>query len=542
MTHARPGAVPVALWVALAIGALASTQLTVMQKINWDEFLFLSRIYSFQTDTLREPVQNFHVHFLGWLTALPGSEATQIRAGRAVMWLCQAVTCGALYACGRAFLPRAAALFAVCAYLGMGFTLHHGTSFRADPMAAALLMTALAVCLRAPLVFWAILLVSGCLALAVLITIKAVFYAPAFVCAALWRWRRAPGWPLVGRFMAILGTSLILCGALYLWHQTQFETGSLKTTTGSIVGAGQKVLRADWNPGAAYLLQSVKLNPIICATLVAGAVIALRVPAGPVALGLAAPLLSFAIYRNAFPYYFPFIFAPAMILAGLCYHALRPALAQTLIILVCLGTVFLWALRAPQTLTAQARTLEVIHRIFPEPVRYIDRALAVPSFPHAGFFMSTWGMDTYHARAQPILARALEDAPVPLLLVNGQTLADAVDYGLGLRIGYRPLLEADAAALRANFVPHWGPVWVAGKHVPEGSGLIEIVMPGLYTLEADADVSLNGRRTAPLDVVFLERGSHRLASSAPQPVTLRWGAHLFRPADPPPSRPFFTGF
>src|SRR3546814_7623730 len=77
------------------------------------------------------------------------------------------------------------------AYLTGGYVFQHGFSYRADPMAAAFLMGSLWLLLSSRLDAKAIIAAALLAALALLTTIKAVFYAPAFAVFAWLRWREA---------------------------------------------------------------------------------------------------------------------------------------------------------------------------------------------------------------------------------------------------------------------------------------------------------------------------------------------------------------
>jgi hypothetical protein len=98
------------------------------------------------------------------------------------------------------------------------------------------------------------------------------------------------------------------------------------------------------------------------------------------------------------------------------------------------------------------------------------------------------------------------------------------------------LLEEDWVALRSHFVHHWGPLWVAGKQfdlkqeTPAQS--FEIVTPGAYTIEAAAEISIDGAVYREGDVLELGQGGHTIeCRGADVTVTLRWGDHLYRPQE-----------
>jgi hypothetical protein len=184
----------------------------------------------------------------------------------------------------------------------------------------------------------------------------------------------------------------------------------------------------------------------------------------------------------------------------------------------------------------QRAVVATVHRMFPQPVAYIDRASMVGSFPQAGFFMSTWGMETYRAAGRPVLSENAARRP-PAFMIVGHPAQEWALAGLPLS---HPLALAprDAAFLRQNFIPHWGPIWVAGKTV--GKGRFEMGIPGLYTVEAASAVRIDGRMVAPGQTVRLSAGPHKLEGV--ERATLRIGERLYRPASPPPVGRLFWGF
>jgi hypothetical protein len=135
--------------------------------------------------------------------------------------------------------------------------------------------------------------------------------------------------------------------------------------------------------------------------------------------------------------------------------------------------------------------------------------------------------------------------PPVLVIASHPALQVALDGVTGPDgVGPGALLPADAAFLRENFIPHWGPIWVAGKVLPPsgaGEQAFTIAIPGPYTVESAAPVAIDGESTAPGAVVTLSRGLHHLTANA-SPVRLRWGDHLSRPSTPPPEGPLYWGF
>ena len=116
-----------------------------MRSVNWDEFFFLSHVHAHLDGRLDRPMQTGYVHAFGWLAWIPGQEMGQIFAARLVMTARLGITCFSIYRVSDAMAGPRAAGVAVVAFLTSGFVLAHGASFRAEPIAASLLMTATAI-------------------------------------------------------------------------------------------------------------------------------------------------------------------------------------------------------------------------------------------------------------------------------------------------------------------------------------------------------------------------------------------------------------
>src|SRR5690606_15520439 len=75
------------LGVLIAAVALLHVPLVFRRNINWDEFRFLSDIYSYQQSLLASSMQTFHVHLLSWLPGIGVNEIDQVFAGRIAYYL-----------------------------------------------------------------------------------------------------------------------------------------------------------------------------------------------------------------------------------------------------------------------------------------------------------------------------------------------------------------------------------------------------------------------------------------------------------------------
>jgi hypothetical protein len=541
------------LFACTAICLALQAWLATVLEINWDEFYYLSQIYDWRRGELTTALQTFHVHLFGWLTLLGGDEIHQIVIGRFAMLACELVTCALVYLLARAFFSRRAALLAVLTYVSSGYTMLYGASFRTDPLAAMLVMAALVVVARAPTTTLSAVAAGFCAALSALVTVKVVFFAPAFLALGAWRWRTSPGSKQALFWLTQGGAAtLVLFGVLYSFHLHSLPEAGIAASGAMMKRAGSTtILDAGFLPRGDAIAHASLLSPVQTVLIViAIGGIAFAIGRSPgerfrllVVLGCAASLLSLLFYRNAFPYFFPFIFPSAMVLVAWVVDVV--ALSDLfLVVLAMLMTgwaamvAMLWSSHDQAT---ERQLVSAVHRMFPRPVAYIDRNSMIASFPKRGFFMSTWGLLNYH-QGPPLFADIVAHETVPLLIVNGPALEQAVGLNSDVSPEFQ-LYTEDAQVLRNNYVPQWGRIWVAGKRVeatPAGRG-IPIAIPGTYTVE-DGPVTIDGVAENSGATIALSRGTHVIEAATPHLVTLRWGDHLYKPPEAPRDQPIYRGF
>jgi hypothetical protein len=558
---------------AVVIGAIVVRLYLITHfNINWDEFYYLSHVYDHLRGELWLKLQTFHVHLFGWLTAVPGNEVDQIIVGRAVMLGLHLLTTWLLYRIARRLTSPNAALFAVAAYLSFSFVLWTGASFRSDPILTCLVMAALDLILTRREGIWQAAMAGVLLAFAAMITIKAAIFLPSFaiiLAGRLGNRSRTVGVARSAAVMAVVGmTSFAL---LYGLHSVGVDEAIAQSSTEVAAGSLSKtVMEAGLFPRLAVLLVSLKWDVVYWALWVAGGVLLAKGfwnSTGSDRLrwleiaALALPVASLAVYRNSFSYFYPSILAPASILTALTWEALTERAAPqgngvVLVVVKLFALTWFFAslifhgLYVPNImpLEQQRTVLAAVHRAFPSSTPYLDSSSMVASFPQVGFFMSTWGMDVYLQRGEPVLQRAIEKRQPPLLLAN-HALLDPENAAYPASLAYRPeLLPADREAVAAAYIHHWGPIYVAGKRF-EAPGSAEparfdLAIAGRYTLEAPGPIRIDGHVVQPGRPVDLTRGPHWVtAVGATGQVTLRWGEGLYRPAEPPPeTRLYFLGF
>jgi len=540
------------LLALIAASLVTQAWLIIVQEFNWDEFSYLGQVHDYLRGGLTGALQTIHVHLFAPLAGLPGNEIDQLIAGRWVMLLCEGVTLLAIYKLCRIWAERGPALFAVCAYAVMAATLQHGASFRVDPLALSLSMAALALLARSRPNWVSAAAIALLAALSALVTIKVIFFAPAFAGVALWRHIDKADRKAVFRWLASVAIlTPILFLLLYWAHQASLPAGSVAGAQQMARGAASKV----FSDTMLFLRRRVLLEAMYASGAQWGLILVGIVVLGWSAmrglerrkalalLACAAPLLALLVYRNAFPYFIPFITAPAFVVVAWLIQSRRwPIVFQSLLLALMLGTALLaMSVIVPRNQDNQRRVVAAVHEIFPTPVWAIDHAHMIAGFPKSGFLMSNWGMENYLA-GSPLFANLLAQEPVPLLLVDGKPLQEAMGE-IEPDVSYFMMKPEDRAVLRDNYIEHWGPIWVAGKRlaVSTTERPFEIAVPGDYTIEG-SPARIDGRPLANGQLIRLDRGTHRIAGASGGSITLRWGNHLPRPAAAPPSGPLFVGF
>jgi hypothetical protein len=521
-------------WLCGAIVTVAVLQLHLIfvQSINWDEFFYLSRIYELRRGTLEVPLQTIHARLFSWLPLVAETEIGQIRVARIIMLGCEMITLMSIVAIAEKFTNRPAALVAGLAYIGGGFAFYHGFSFRADPIAAALLMLALLLLIRSRLCWKSMAAIALLVALGCMVTVKSGFYAPVLLGIGLLRLAESSERRTI--FCKLAGTallSLIFFAAIYWLHKTGLNDAGLTAAKTGLSNASDKMFSMGLLPRLNFFLKQIFLSPFLSALIFATFVVVVgskrkRVEKAAL-LSLLIPVLTLLIYRNSFPYYYAFILPPAVAASAVVINALigRYGIVFTAAIPL-FNAVILYVIAPKDMQKTQQNIITATHEIFPTPVRYFDFCSMISSFPKQGFFMSGWGMENYRNRGKPRFADVMEQGPTPLLVLNH----DAFGNAFANEQNSQSLLPADAKLIRENFIHHWGPLWVAGKVIPAGDAAITITIynEGLYTVEG-APIAIDGRRHGVGTTIYLTRDEHEIGKNRKAQTTLRWGNNLPKP-------------
>ncbi len=544
--------------------------LLTITNVNWDEFFYLSKVHDYLRGDLTKPLQSFHVHLFAWLPSVADNEVDQVIAGRAAVFTLGLINVGLLYAIGRRFFDQTAALFTIFCYLTFSYLVEHGASFRADPICALLFLSAVAFLMMKPRPALAPPMAGLCLSLAVAVSIKALLYVPVIgaIFLALSADTRSRWLPLWDAFTFTVALALG-CAGLYWLHVSTLPPGELldpAKITG--VAAAKMFLLDELFPQRFFFVRSLLQDVVVWSLMGIGALLALgralrnrrsRRVDPLLLLAFLIPLLYLPFYRNAYPYFYVFVLTPGILLAGVAVNAMfegrgrRGSSMPFVLVVVASGVILASLLRDPagflenRTL-AQREVITTVHRLFPRPVPYIDRSAMIASYPKRGFFMSSWGLEAYRAGNRPIFRRLILDERPLFLIANSESLDLSRPWAESRAGPAHRLLKADFETLRANYVPHWGAIYVAGKTLTLGGPGVgrgfEILIPGLYSLESAFPVTIDGVRRAPGSSVYLEAGTHSVAaiSSIPGQVVLRWAGALYRPDNPPRRQPIFVGF
>jgi hypothetical protein len=556
------------LIVFIGIVLCLKFRLLFQMSINQDEFGYLSKIYSYCRGTLTDQFQTFHVHFFKWISHFSKNEVTQIIIARSVMFQFFLGTCLFTYLIARKFINRSGALFAVICFLSFSFVIVNGSSFRSDTVSAFFSLFSIYCIISKPQSKISLIIAGIAMALSLMLTIKAAFQlltiGVIFMCMIVIARKRWEVVKQIVHFVIALVSGYFL---FYQFHTSTLTLASVHAPKKFLGHTSSKVIILDkLFPGWTFLELSIKQNFIIWTLLIAGAIIVIRATVFSkkekfnkklMLLAFSVPIFSLIFYRNAFPYFYTFILTPGIIFCGIVFHEIIESFRKTrsilthiltilIILAVSLNSLFYYSLFSPNRNFQQKELLEQIHKIFPETVPYIDGCSMVASFPKAGFFMSSWGMENYLKANKPIIKNILIKNHPLFLLANVPHLNLSLPRKKAVSATNYALFEEDWGVLKSNFLHHWGPIYVAGKQFEfnsvSASQNFEILIPGEYTLEGNIDVSVDGILYRTGDIIDFIKGNHTIiARSNSGKTALRWGKHLYVPKIEPPLGPIFYG-
>lgn len=515
------------------LGTLALQVFLVFNKsINWDEFFHFSQVYELQQGRLTRDLQVFHARVFAWVPTSGYDIIGQIQTARLGMLGFELVSAAAIASMARQFVDRRAAWLTALAWLTGGYIFQHGFSFRADPMATAALMTALCLTARSRLDKLSVILASVLLGFAFIVTLKSVLYAPCFAGIAWLRLSRSEDRGAILRaFAAIAGLGALSFVAFYVFHRAGLPISDAPIGETSLNSGGMRFFSEGLFPQAAYVKSQLVWAPVLTIAVAIACALFWRNRSGldGIALaGLLAPLAVCVVYRNAFPYYFVFAMAPAAVLAAPGIAWLRDRYGELAIVGVMTLTPLMLTVAEPRTVLKDQRALiEEVKRLFPEPTMYLAHTGIVADYPRAlNMLASGVGMETYYRAGRPMIAQAIASDQLSFVIADRDTIGTALE-GQPHMAGFLP---EDVAALHANFVHYWGPLWLRGKRLL-GTQSIEIGQPGRYTL-GGAAITLDGKLLRPGETLSLKAGTHNSVVASGRVATLWRGESVpVAPAD-----------
>ena len=557
--------------IFLTAALLLKVYLTGRIPINQDEFNFLSFVHAYERGAPMSVFHTLHVHLFGWLLSISDNEVAQVMMARNVMLFLWAGTCICIFFLGNCFFGIGATLLTILCYISLSFVVFNGAGFRPDTIAAFFSMFALCLFLFRRHSTIANVVAGLAMALSCLFTVKAALHLWLFVPLSFMKlpFSRSSERSLkyIAHFVAAFIMSYFL---IHMFHAGTLATAESGQAHGSFLGRAFSTFFTfqEVFPALKYFLLTLRMDWIVWLLLALGLFLCVhdllrrgnRYNKGAsYLLIMFTPLLSVLVYRNAYPYYYAFMMPTVMLLCGYGFcrllSAISPArrwlstiVTAVLVFLVFQNSVFICAFlskKGTEIILTQETLFTEIHKIFPEPVPYIDGCNMIASYPQVGFFMSTAGMRGYLRRGSPNLKELLRRER-PLFLVANVPHLDlrrneppASSAGLALR-------QEDWAALRSYFIHHWGSVWVPGKQFNFRCENLRVeftvMLPGIYTVEADMDILIDSTRFRPGETVWLSVGIHVVEAEKPVGlITLRWGDHLYRPEQEPNSDRLFLG-
>ena len=533
------------IWIYALIGLLGALHISMVlgRSINWDEFFFYSQVELVASGEAIQPLQTIHTRFFAWwLPALPGSEIDHIMIARAFMLTCLAWTSMCIFSTAAKLTDKRSAMIAVAAYLGAGFVLQHGTSFRVDPIVTAFLATGLLIAARTRLNMLAIFGFGAVIGLAAMVTVKMVLWVPVFAGIALYRWEDnefSSTYPLrwVAAGLVALGTFALI----YTVHSAGMDRVAAQTSAnGMLDNSVQTVFNIADSSRLAFIIKAVLTGLPFFALAAMAPVVILKSSRNTIRkLALFAiwlPILTPLFYRNSFPYFYAFLLPPvAIILAFAVPSVLRRYGHFMVLTTIAASALMVWAVDPRGVTKSQRLLVETVHQTFPDPVAYFDCCGMIAGFDKANDFRTSWGIQSYLAAGHPAMLETMSTRPVPLMIDNKREFDRALT-------GAKPATfhPEDYEALRDTYTRLWGDIFVAGRELMPGKSMSwNVHVPGAYTVEGD--LWIDGREYVDGERIELSRGPSTLTNRGNGVARLMWGDTISAPKTAPPDL-YWTAF
>jgi hypothetical protein len=497
--------IPLALAATCAVILAIQALLIWRINVNWDEFYFLAYVHSLIRGEMTGTFQVAYTHLFTWLPAF-GDEMGQIIAARHVMYVLFAISAVLVARLASRWASTPASMVAMLCFLSAEPVLRHGASFRADSLLLPVVLVMALLLTRHRSSTRTDALVGLCFGVALVISVKAVLFAPMLAVLATESSASGPA-PMLQRLRSLAvrwalpaGIAFGVFALILVLHTLSLPAqGSDDPATYGSRVARKVLLDVPFFSRMDYFRETLNADLATWLLIGIGTLAAIARRRWIVAACVLA-LLPIAIYRNAFPYFYVVMLAPASVLAAVAVDEIR-ALVQRrqasarlewlplalAVPLLLQASVHLYWLKADRQ-WPQRQTVAAVHQIFPRPVAYFDHSGMIASFRKANFFMSSWGMDNYRARGTGFVREALRTHRPHFLLANRHEIDP-------LSPSFRRLRAEDRELIGRFYFQYWGPIWIAGAQldVPaEGSAAMAVPFPGRYRVVARRPVVIDG--------------------------------------------------
>ncbi|MBX7536184.1 glycosyltransferase family 39 protein [Qipengyuania sp. GH1] len=536
--------------IALLCGLLLlQLYLVWFKSFNWDEFLHYGHVFAARNGTLDAPFQVLHARILFWVPDAAASIVNQMRIARLFMFACTLVTLAAIYGLVQRFTNRENALLAAIAYLGAGYVFTQSFSIRADPMAAASLMSALYLMTSKVKPLASYFAAGALVGLASMITMKSIFYAPCFAGLAWLVWcENEDKRNILTCFAAAALAAGLSFGTIYLWHTSNLAPLPEQfSDTARFIAGGRRWILPEKFTALGYVMVQTARGLVFFVGMLC-AVYAWRnqelSSAQKIALaGLAAPLLTLLFYRNTFPYFFVYLLAPVAVAISASWGLLVRRYGFYVVLVSFAAAPVILAVTTPRdVLVRQAALIEYVHSEYPQKTGYLARSSILPDYPRVISHLATGpGMAGYNLRKRPLIAEAFARGELPFILATGHLVL----FGLqGVQDG-EGFLPEDVAIMRDHYVQQWGPLYREGEQIEPTVGKQDVTIPrpGSYILEGNS-VIVNGSLIEHGETAVLDAGSYSIEciQDCDRNTVLWRGDRLPGPPPVVPLGTFYTSF
>lgn len=527
---AAPALPPAWHWriAAIACLTLLGAKLWLISRINvnWDEFNFLSHVFESTRGELRLLLQGTFVHLFRWLPLLDANEVDLVVAGRLAMWPLLAVTAFFIWRLASVWISKPIALVAVVCYLSTWPVQLHGASFRYDSLIVALITTSAWLITRSvekPRTLHIAALLFGA---AVALSIKSLLFAPMLAALIVVRMPGAPGWSARSaavRLASFAALAVAITALLLMVHGFTLGQNPHAANGFARIAFTTMLLDVPFLPRSAIFSMLQNADPFFWTLLAAGFLCAAAQPRYRSACVLLLGLSPLLFYRNAWPYFYVVMLAPACVFTAVAVETAASFLVSrsqprgaalivaTFIVAFAARGALHVAYLSIDRQGVQRAVVDAVHQVFPSPVPYVDHSGMIASFPKANMFMSTWGMARYRETGRSFMDDAIANSQPKFMLLNRAEL-DA--QGSGARV----LLPRDREVLVRHYLPYLGPIYVAGTEFDLSNGTesaTQLPFAGGYRLESEGPVIINGVRHEPGEVIEFATSDFRVARASP---------------------------